>query len=195
MTAIPRTKYMSDNELARLRTLARKEGTPTEWLLIDLATQTGLRVCELASLKPKDFDFDLQAVYVVRAKKHRAADEDRSPELLPLSPEISEHVLQYISDFHCSPEISIWRGQRGRWGRRGLQQAWKSCCKRAGLSPRISIHAARHTMAVRLLRESRNLRMVQKQLGHSDPSTTANMYADVTFEDQQAALSSLFRGG
>lgn len=191
---IPRTKYMSDRELTALRLLARDEGTQVEWLLVDLATQTGLRVCELATLRPKDFDFDLGAVYVTRAKKHREPGEDASPELLTLSPEVSEHVLQYVTEFKLSPELPIWKGQRGRWSIRGLQQAWKSCCKKAGLSPKISIHAARHTMAVRLLRESKNLRMVQKQLGHSSPVTTANMYADVSFEDMQAALSHLFRG-
>jgi integrase len=181
---------MSERELAALRLLARDQGTSVEWLLVDLATQTGLRVSELASLRPKDFDFDLSAVYVVRVKKR----EKPSPELLPLSPEVSEHVLQYISEFKCHPDLPIWVGQRGRWTKRGLQQSWKACCKKAGLSPRISIHAARHTMAVKLLRESKSLRMVQKQLGHSSPETTAKMYADVTFEDQQAALANLFRG-
>ena len=40
-------------------------------------------------------------------------------------------------------------------------------------------------MAVHLLRKTGNLRMVQKQLGHRNPATTANMYADVTFEDMR----------
>ena len=47
-------------------------------------------------------------------------------------------------------------------------------------------------MAVHLLRKTGNLRMVQKQLGHRNPSTTANMYADVTFEDTRKGVDGLY---
>ena len=36
------------------------------------------------------------------------------------------------------------------------------------------------------------LRQVQQQLGHSSPTITAAMYADVTFEDMQDGLSGLY---
>ena len=75
---------------------------------------------------------------------------------------------------------------------RGLQQAWKSAVRRAGLPDELSIHSARHTLAVVLLRKTGNLRLVQKQLGHSSPTTTANMYADVTFADMQDAVDGLY---
>ena len=58
-----------------------------------------------------------------------------------------------------------------------------------------SIHSARHTVAVHLLRKTSNLRMVQKQLGHASPATTANLYADVRFEDMQEGLSGLYVDG
>ena len=71
-------------------------------------------------------------------------------------------------------------------------QVWKSAIKRAGLPRELSIHSARHTMAVHLLRKTGNLRQVQKQLGHASPATTANMYADVSFEDMKAGVSGLY---
>ena len=37
------------------------------------------------------------------------------------------------------------------------------------------------------------LRQVQKQLGHSSPATTANMYADISFEDMQDGLNGLYQ--
>jgi len=45
---------------------------------------------------------------------------------------------------------------------------------------------------VHLLRKTGNLRQVHKQLGHSSPTITAAMYADVTFEDMQDGLSGLY---
>jgi integrase len=56
----------------------------------------------------------------------------------------------------------------------------------------MSIHTARHTIAVHLLGKTKNLRQVQKQLGHSTPAVTANMYADVSFADMQAGLEKLY---
>ena len=56
----------------------------------------------------------------------------------------------------------------------------------------ITIHCARHTLAVLLLKKTGNLRQVQKQLGHASPATTANMYADISFEDMQDGLNGLY---
>jgi integrase len=44
------------------------------------------------------------------------------------------------------------------------------------------------------LRKPRNLRQVQKQLGHASPATTANLYADVSFEDMRAGVTGLYGG-
>ncbi len=68
---------------------------------------------------------------------------------------------------------------------RGLQQMWKASIERAGLPDELSIHSARHTLATHLLKKTGNLRQVQKQLGHASPAITANLYADIAFEDMQ----------
>ena len=64
--------------------------------------------------------------------------------------------------------------------------------KFAGLPKELSIHSARHTIAVHLLKKAGNLRQVQKQLGHASPATTANMYADISFEDMQNGVTGLY---
>jgi integrase len=40
--------------------------------------------------------------------------------------------------------------------------------------------------------EDGNLRLVQKQLGHASPATTANMYADISLEDMQNGVTGLY---
>ncbi len=83
---------------------------------------------------------------------------------------------------------ALFTGKRGPLTIHGLQRLWHRAIDRAGLPTEYSIHAARHTVAVHLLKETRNLRQVQKQLGHSSPTTTANMYADVSFADMGAGV-------
>lgn len=71
---------------------------------------------------------------------------------------------------------------------RALQKAFKRAARRAGLSERYSVHSLRHTYATHLLRASGyNLRLVQRQLGHSRITTT-QVYADVLAEDARKAM-------
>lgn len=74
-----------------------------------------------------------------------------------------------------------------------LQRIWKRSVKLAGLPKELSIHSARHTIAVHLLKKTGNLRQVQKQLGHASPAITANMYADISFEDMQNGVTGLYQ--
>lgn len=73
----------------------------------------------------------------------------------------------------------------------GIQQVFKKWAIKAGLPSRYSVHSLRHTHATRLYKASGyNLRLVQKQLGHSSVATT-QVYADVIDEDAVQALANL----
>ena len=75
--------------------------------------------------------------------------------------------------------------------RSGIQQVFKKWAKKAGLPSHYSIHSLRHTYATNLYKASGyNLRLVQKQLGHSSPSIT-QVYADVINSDVEEALKNL----
>lgn len=55
------------------------------------------------------------------------------------------------------------------------------------LMGKFRVHDLRHTAARRTLRKTKNLRAVQRVLGHSDVTTTA-IYADVMHDDIRAAI-------
>jgi len=55
---------------------------------------------------------------------------------------------------------------------------------------RVSPHTLRHTFATRLYRETSNIRMVQKALGHSDLSTTMT-YTHVVDEELEGTMKGL----
>jgi integrase len=48
--------------------------------------------------------------------------------------------------------------------------------------------------AVHLLEKAANLGQVSRQLGHSSPPTTANMYADVGLDDIQGGVRGPYSG-
>ena len=66
----------------------------------------------------------------------------------------------------------------------------KRYAKKAGINKDISPHTLRHTFATDLLRETKNIRLVQKALGHSDISTTM-VYTHIVDEELEGALKNL----
>ena len=194
---IERDKYMDATEAKQLRTVTeakaivdfkkgRVGGVPA-WMVVDLMLSTGLRVSEAALLKIQDVDLKRGLLRVTRLKRKK-----KSRESLAIGKDLIEHLREYIAwtDRMKGP---LFVGGRGPLTSRGLQQIWKAAVKRAGLPKELAIHSARHTLAVHLLKKTGNLRQVQKQLGHASPATTANMYADITFEDMQNGLNGLYK--
>lgn len=183
------------------------------WLLVDIALQTGLRVSEIAALKIENLDLKRSCMTVLRKKRFRRRKgmmTVKAPkivhETLMIDSQLVRHLREYLTWRACRIDDmdesyregltkdsgALFVGQRGALSPQGLQQAWKSAIRRAGLPQEYSIHTARHSLAVRLLKKTGNLRQVQKQLGHTSPVTTANMYADVTDEDMQQGVTGLW---
>ena len=191
---IDRTKYMDADEVKILRTVTEARAIldlrkgrlagPAAWLLVDVALSTGLRVSELVAIHLRDIDLKRGFIRVHRLKRKKHVIDS-----LAISPELVKHIKEHIQDRTAG---KLFVGERGDLTKAGLQQIWKSAVKRAGLPKELSIHSARHTVAVHLLKKTGNLRQVQKQLGHASPVITANMYADISFEDMQDGVTGLY---
>ena len=203
MTAVDRDKYMNDQEVQLLRTVTQAHAITDmqagrvrgvlAWAVVDVALQTGLRVCELIRLNVGEFDAKRRAL---KAWRHKRREPVR--ETIALSKELSAHLNQFIEWKRSAGQATdkqspMFVGKRGSLTVSGLERIWKAAVRRAGLPEELSIHSARHTIAVILLKKTGNLRFVQKQLGHASPATTANMYADISFEDMQDGLNGLYK--
>jgi integrase/recombinase XerD len=196
MTPIERQKYMDLDEIHRLRRVSeaqkitdlakgRYQGVHI-WMVVDLALSTGLRVSEMAALKVDDIDLKRGSLKVVRLKRSK-----KKTEAMAIGKDLIQHLQEYI-DWAELKKGHLFVGQRGPLTAQGLQRVWKRAVKLAGLPRELSVHCARHSMAVHLLKKTKNLRQVQKQLGHASPATTANMYADISFEDMQEGVNGLY---
>ena len=210
--AIERTKYLSIEEVRQLRTVtearaivdlkAGRVNGVLGWMLVDFALSTGLRVSEIGKVTVEDIDLKRGLVTVSRSKKRKRV----KPEPLALGKELADHLRDFLAWRACrlsdSPQPGcaatkgpLFVGCRGPLTAQGLQRIWKAAIQRAGLPAELSIHSASHTLAVHLLKRTGNLRMVQLQLGHSSPVTTAAMYADIPFEDMQQGVTGLYAMG
>ena len=73
---------------------------------------------------------------------------------------------------------------------RAMVKRWSS---KAGLTKDVHPHMLRHTFATELYRQTKEIRLVQKALGHSDLSTTM-IYTHILDEDLAAALKGFHLG-
>jgi site-specific recombinase XerD len=73
-----------------------------------------------------------------------------------------------------------------------LQYSFKKALEEANLPMHYSIQSARHTYATLLLARSKNIRFVQRQLGHASLSMTS-LYADVLPEQNQRLAEAILK--
>ena len=189
-------KFLSAVDVRLLRkslsdaaTLARARGAQAairDRLIIELALGTGLRVSELSNLKLEDLFLKKgQNSLIVKNGK---GGKNR---LVQFGADLKNLIQDYL-DYRKTKSDYLFPSQRNpRMTPSALQQVFKRWAAKAGLPKRYSIHCLRHTYATRLHKASGyNLRLVQKQLGHSSPSTT-QVYVDIEPEDVSKALANL----
>ena len=189
-------KFLSPDEVRAMRkvladaaALARAKGNQApvrDQLVIDLGLGTGLRVSEMANLQVDDLFLKKgqNSLHVRNGK----GNKDR---LVQFSATLKTLILDYLN-YRKSDSPYLFASERGNQiTASGIQQLFKKWVKKAGLPKQYSIHSLRHTYATRLYKASGyNLRLVQKQLGHSSVSTT-QVYADTSSEDVDEALANL----
>jgi site-specific recombinase XerD len=193
------SKFLSTVESQRLQAAVKEHAESGDRIafrdsfIICLGLATGLRVMEISSLKCGDLNLDdsISSLVVTKGKgkkKRRVFFNDT----------FKKHCKEYLAwkQFIGEPTESesplfLSSNTGGHLTTRAIQKAFKRCAKCAGLAPRFSIHSLRHTYACFLLKASNwNLRLVQKQLGHSKITTT-QIYADVMMPEIKKALDKL----
>jgi site-specific recombinase XerD len=109
-----------------------------------------------------------------------------------------KHLSEYLKwkrllDEPKGDDDPLLMSSHGRaYSTRTLQYAFKVALKEAGLPKYYSIHACRHSYGTYLYQKTKDLRLVQKQLGHSSITTTT-VYADVTVEETLEAVNGLYK--
>ncbi len=164
------------------------------YFIVDLGLSTGLRVMEMAQLKCGDvFTTERNPSLIVRRGKCGKM------RLVKLSDSFKYHYDEYIlwkqavgESTEPDEPLLLSSNTGGHMTTRAIQKAFKRTAAKAGLTAHYSIHCLRHTYAYQLYRASGyNLRLVQKQLGHSSIRTT-EIYADVMEPDMQDTLRKLY---
>jgi len=158
-------------------------------LMLSLMLNTGLRLSETTGLEWRDLDLNTGKLFVRQGK----GAKDRVLWISEDDIDLLRHWKQRQADeviTDCPHVFTTLKGRRV--SSRYVQQMVKRCSEKAGIRKNVHPHCLRHSFASDLLRESRNIRLVQEALGHADLSTTM-LYTRVHDEEIMIAMQH-FRG-
>ncbi len=152
--------------------------------LLNLLLYTGLCVSESAALRVEDVALNGKSgKVIVRSGKGRKYRE------VPLHKEARRVIQAYLDVRSTDQGETLFLGQRGPLGARGIQFRIAALGKMAGVP--VTPHVLRHTFATRLLREAKaDLVTVAALMGHSSVATTA-IYTQPSEADLAEAVAGL----
>ena len=166
-------KYLKHSQVIRLlRSIEDRRNR----LIVRLIYATGVRVSELCAINVEDIDFEEQTIRVKgKGDKIRTVFVD-------------EETLKDIDEFIGNKiEGPLFIGQQGNHiSPRTVQHIFKENAP-DGITP----HKIRHSYASELYRRSKNLRVVQENLGHSSIKTT-EIYLHTDLEERKRVYQQYF---
>ncbi|MBU2634507.1 MAG: site-specific integrase [Nanoarchaeota archaeon] len=134
-------------------------------LMIELLYSAGLRVSELVNLKVFHLDFENNYGFVRKGK----GNKDR---LFIIAQSLKYELLKYIKENKLELGSYIFKGQRGAYSVRSIQEIVKKAAKKAKIRKNVHPHTLRHSYATHLIENGYDVASVQSLLGHNSIETT-----------------------
>ncbi len=173
--SVGRRKYLTKAEGAKFLRCARQNGDSTR-LLCETLYYTGCRISEALALVKDDIDSAQAVIRILSLKKRKNQETRRVPVPPKLANELKSLLLEPEQD--C-----LWKYSRAT--------AWrivKRVMQSAGIE---GIHATakglRHGFGVRGVMGKVPVNIIQRWMGHADPSTTA-IYLAVRDDEERELI-------
>jgi integrase len=168
-----RVREVSEDEAERIETAAREDYAT----FIAFARASGLRLAEAVTLAWSEVDWSARQIRK-RGKGDQLVTVPITSEIRELLWPLRGHHDVYVFTYVCErAEHGRIRGQRYPLTYEGVKTYWRRLCKQAGITG-LRFHDLRHDFGTKLLRETQNLKLVQRAMNHRDIKTTLR-YAHV----------------
>ena len=204
MSGLDKKKYLSKEEINKVKLyltdrmmLAKMKGNirgVKPYYILMFILYTGLRVSEACKIRFKDLNLTSRTPYVnvINGK----GGKDR---IVYVPSELKRMMAEYrewkgnISEPIGDEDFVFVSESRKPYSPRTIQFMMQDIKNVLKLNCKCTPHSLRHSFAVYLYEKTKDLRLVQKQLGHSNVQTST-IYADVTPERASEQVQSLWQG-
>jgi integrase len=184
---VERVRELHGEESTALDAATRADYGP----FFDFVRATGMRLKECVTLRWSEVNFGTNQI-VRLGKGGQRVVFPITPAvreiLFPLQGQHQEFVFTYVA-VYGNKRIGRVKGQRYPLTYNGTKTAWQRMRSASGLDD-FRFHDFRHDFGTKLLRDSGNLKLVQRAMNHSDIKSTLR-YAHVLDEDVAAAVEQL----
>ena len=157
-------------------------------VMLRLMLDTGLRLSEAIHLQWRHIDLNSGKVMVREGKGKKDRTLWTGEENLEQLKRWRERQTSVVGQ-PCEPIFTTLKG--GKLDPRYIQRMVKRYAVKAGIQKDIHPHTLRHSFATDIYRDTSNIRLTQKALGHSNLTTTM-IYCHIVDEELEDALK-LFR--
>jgi integrase len=184
---VERVRELQDDEAAAFDAAMRTDYEP----FFEFVRASGLRQKECVTLKWTEVNFGTKQIVRLGKGGRRVVFPitDAIREILfPLQGQHSEFVFTYVA-VYGNKRLGIVRGRRYRLTLSGTKSRWQRMRAKAGVTD-FRFHDYRHDFGTKLLRDSGNLKLVQKAMNHRDIKSTLR-YAHVLDEDVASAVEAV----
>lgn len=153
---------------------------------VKLMLATGLRLGEMQNLKWKDINLMTGQLKVVQGK-------DVKDRILYIGDDMIKDLRTWrerqLQKWGKTPYVFTTRNLK-QWDGKAVRKMLSTYAEKAGIDKHVIPHTLRHTFAIDLLRETKNIKLVQKALGHADISTTM-IYTHIVDDELETAMKGL----
>jgi integrase len=181
---LERVRELQDEEAAAIDHAMRADYEP----FFEFVRASGLRQKECVTLKWSEVNFGTRQIVRLGKGGRRVVFPitDTIREILfPLQGQHPEFVFTYVA-MYGNQRLGRVRGQRYPLTLSGTKTAWQRLRTKAGVTD-FRFHDYRHDFGTKLLRDTGNLKLVQRALNHADIKSTLR-YAHVLDEDIATAV-------
>ncbi len=172
---------------------------------IYICLNTGMRIGEICALRWKDVDVNdgvihirhtLQRIYIIENDKRRTElilDTPKTSNSLrdiPMSTELLKIMKQFSKV--VNQEYYVISNDINPIEPRTYRNYYKKLCKQLDL-PELKFHGLRHSFATRLIESKSDYKTVSVILGHSNISTTLNLYVHPNKEQKKKCIDKMLK--
>lgn len=171
-----------------------------------ICLSAGMRIGEICALTWQDVDTDNGIIGVNRTIQRIYVIEDgtRRTELILDTPKtknsireipISKDLLRILKPFKkiVNPSFFVLTNDAKPTEPRTYRSYYKNLMKELNM-PELKFHGLRHSFATRCIESNCDYKTVSVLLGHSNISTTLNLYVHPNMEQKKKAIEQMFKG-
>lgn len=171
-----------------------------------ISISTGLRIGEVCALTWEDFDLEkgvvkvnktIQRVYIIDEGKRMGTEllidtpkTSSSVREIPLSGDLIKIIKPLMKI--VNPEYYVLTNDDKPTEPRTYRAYYKELMKRLDL-PDLKFHGLRHSFATRCVNANVDIKTVSVLLGHSNITTTLNVYSHPDLEQKKSAIAKMFK--